>query len=177
MSHLPLARPVARLPGELQAAFVERVGISHDILVANGIGGIEYLRQLGSTVRTDTERSVYGGSGYRDGSSDPKDLIAVVKRRIVEEKRIFAASNNVDASSVYAKVGVCGELTNQEGGRRVCYRYHDQTQYPAGQYNWLAGGMTPNVFAMNDGQVLVHGRQAGEIGISLGALKHYVRLS
>ena len=154
----PLSRPVARLVGESQAAFVERVGVSHDILVEHGIGGIEYLRQLGSTVRFDTERSHYGGSGYGH-QPDVNDLLATVKRRVVEEKQIFATANECDAGQVFGKIGACGELANAERAKRECYRYADQVQYPTGQYSAKAGGLTPEVFAKGDGrgQVLVHG--------------------
>ena len=156
MSQPPLARPVARLVGESQASFVERVGVSHDILVEHGIGGIEYHRQLGSTVRLDTARSHYGGSGYGE-QPDVVTLLAIVKERVVEEKQIFATANECDARQVYGKIGACGELTNNTFSPFKCYRYADQTQYPTGRFSANAGGLTPDVFAKNGGEVLTHG--------------------
>ena len=118
----------------------------------------------------DTERSFYGGSGYRDGPPDVNELIAEAKRRVAEEKKIFATLNNVDTSSVEAKIGVCGELTQQGGNRLECYRYNGPVQYPAGQYCSLTGGLTPHVFAPIGGQLLMHGLEHNGIVSMLEAI-------
>ena len=154
MTQPPLARPAARLPGETQAAFVERVGVSHEKLKEHGIGGIEYLRQLGSNPRIDTDRSVYGGNGYGH-EPNVNELLAMLKARVAEEKDLFATEHDVDPREVFCKVGAGAEITQ---GRRCLARYNDKVQYPTGLYCEKAGGLTPAVFdRAENGQLLMHG--------------------
>ena len=154
MTQPPLARPVPRLPGESQAEFTERAGVSHETLLEHGIGGIEYLRQLGNNHRIDTDRSVYGGNGYGHKPT-VLELLAMIEARLVEEKEIFTTANGVD--SAFCKIGAGAEL-NRDRTQKKSNRYTDQVQYPTGGYAELAGGLTPAVFTPADqGQLLMHG--------------------
>jgi hypothetical protein len=111
------ARPAPIKAGESAAERCDRLGVSYESLVDQGFAGIEYHRQLGTSMRTDTEHSEYSVSAY--GAIDPARLCELmIERRIQDERQTYVNRYGINEGVVVAKIGVVHLPTDARARRR-----------------------------------------------------------